>query len=326
MKNLGFSNVGVQCLLVISFANIAFAGGPRGGASGGNRGGNASQQRSSNNTSAPATSRRQAPVTAQRPGVVSPKSNPGDGTVRLGIPRTGTARPAPTPTMPSPRTVSPTVGSSLGSTRTVVVNNTTITNNGRVGSRGYSGFLWGGGWYFGLSYYPAGWYYPGIVYPNYWYWNGFARYQYQYSPFASGSGIKFDLDEIAKADRKAVSAAAVYLPDGEGKQSLRGSVGDFSGGGHRALSLTPGTYDLTVVLTDGREIAISVGVQARHVTHVHLSFDEPAPEEKRSPQSATVAPPTTGAWQHLGKNNSGQSPLVPAAPPSTVQLPKTIEQ
>ena len=187
-----------------------------------------------------------------------------------------------------------------------------VVNNYGNYNRGYNyggfrrSFWWGGGLYFG-SWYGPGWYYPGVWYPGVWYANGWgASYQYGYTPYASVSGIKFDLDDLPKADRKSVSEAGVYLPDSEGKAGYLGAVKNFAGNFHKALPLAAGTHDITVALADGRKIDMSVTVQPQRVTRVTLRFDRP-PQEDQPEISATgeqklVPAPTPAA--------------APASPPS----------
>jgi hypothetical protein len=155
---------------------------------------------------------------------------------------------------------------------------------------------WGGGLYLGTWYGP-GWYYPLAVYPGFWYWSGWAGYQFEYEQRPAGaSGIKFDLGQIkVKADRKAVREAGVYLPDENGKSGYIGSVGNFLG---KRLPLDPGTYDLTVVLADRRELNVSIIVQPGRVTCVALRLDQPPAQT--TAQSGEPAQPK----------------LVPAPPPS----------
>jgi hypothetical protein len=165
---------------------------------------------------------------------------------------------------------------------------------GRGSHATWSRMWWGGGWYSG-GWYGPGWYYPWAVYPGYWYWNGWAGYRYEYAPYASGSGIKFDLGQVPKADRKTVAEAGVYLPDENGKGGYLGSVGNFSEKWHKALPLAPGNYDLTVALADGRAINLTVAVQPGRVTHVALRLDQPPVQQSAvgggNDQKLVPAPP-----------------------------------
>jgi hypothetical protein len=167
-----------------------------------------------------------------------------------------------------------------------VVRNNSIT----VHSSFRVGILWHGGYYGGF-WYGIGWYYPMMLYPGVWYWNSQFAYQYEFAPYGNTvSGIKFDLNQIKKgADRKAVDQAGVYLPDKEGKTGYLGAVGNFSGILHKALPLAPGTYDLKVVVADGRELDMIVEVQPGRVTHVALRFDEPSSAEQESAEANAPA-------------------------------------
>ena len=188
--------------------------------------------------------------------------------------------------------------------------------HGRGGYGGYGGYRnyyygggwntwWPGGWYFGAWYGP-GWYFPTVIYPSFWYWNGWAGYEYDYAPYVSASGVKFDLGQVPSGDRTAVSDGGVYLPDKNGKMGYLGTVGNFAGSWHHALPLDPGTYDLVISLTDGRSINMSIVVQPQRVTHVALRFDQPPPQQQSTEQ-----------------NDGGPHQLVPATSPNMGPAPAT---
>jgi hypothetical protein len=213
--------------------------------------------------SAPATSRSQSGRTANTSRFAAPKA-------------TNTSRSV---AIPNPQIVHPGVTPIVRTTTSVVV----VHNN-------CCRFWWGGGVYLGSWYYGPGWYSPWAVAPGYWYWNGWAGYQYNYAPYAAASGIKFDLEQIPKSDKKAVDEAGVYLPSEEGENGYLGKVGSFSGRFHRSLPLSPGTYDVAIALADGREIAMSVTVQPQRVTHVALRLGEP-PESEANKKLVPAKPP-----------------------------------
>jgi hypothetical protein len=104
-------------------------------------------------------------------------------------------------------------------------------------------------------------------------------YQYNYEPYATIPGIKFELGQIPKDDRKAVENGGVYLPDKNGEEGYLGSVKNFSGTWHKALPLSPGTYKITIALVDGRKLDMNVTVQPQHITKVALRFEKP-PEDQ----------------------------------------------
>jgi hypothetical protein len=126
---------------------------------------------------------------------------------------------------------------------------------------------WGGGIYLGVLYAPGfyGWYMP-------YYGIGLAADPFYggYEEYLTAPGIKFDLSQVKGSDKKAIEDAGVYLPDGDGKDALVGSVKNFSGWTHHALPLAPGTYNVSVVLADSRKIEVPVMVQPQHVTTVLL--------------------------------------------------------
>ena len=139
-------------------------------------------------------------------------------------------------------------------------------------------FHWDGGIYFDVPYAP-GWYYSGYLYPDVWYWGPGWGYRYEVKPYLGRSGIKFDLDRLKGKEKDAVANAGVYLPNKEEKEGYLGRVKNFSGFAHSSLPLKPGTYDLTIALTDGRRIPVSITVQEQRVTHVALTFDQPGDVE-----------------------------------------------
>lgn len=159
---------------------------------------------------------------------------------------------------------------------------------------------WGGGLYLGIGYAPGWYYYPAATLPGYWYGNSQMAYRYDSEPYIMNSGVKFDLAEIAEADRRAVEDGLVYLSEKGGEKGYLGSVKDFSGKRSKALPLDPGNYDILVALADGREFDMrSIIVQTQRVTKVELRFDKAPAEEKQTAgtlpnpvrQGLTPAPP-----------------------------------
>jgi hypothetical protein len=158
-----------------------------------------------------------------------------------------------------------------------------------------------------------GWYYPGAVYPGFWYWNGWTGYQFAYETRPSLSGVIFDLRQIKKTSRKAVAEAGIYLSEPNGGNGCLGkAVAEagiyLSGSGYlgtvesfskkEPLPLRPGTYDLAIVLADGRTITMTVIVQPDRVTRVALRLDPPAAEPAATPNgrrdALAPAPSPTG--------------------------------
>jgi hypothetical protein len=155
-------------------------------------------------------------------------------------------------------------------------NHSSLRGSGVAAGSFHHGTWWGGGIYLGF-YYGPGWYY----FPGYWYANSWWAYQYAYEPYITASGVKFDLSQIPKADRKAVDDGGVYLPDGEGGEGCLGSVKEFSGKWHKALPLRPGTHNFVIALADGRTMEMSVTVQPQRTTTVALRSEKPDTEESQ---------------------------------------------
>ncbi len=147
---------------------------------------------------------------------------------------------------------------------------------------------WPGGFFWGVSYGP-GWYYSMGFYPGFWYYGSYGYgYQYSVGEPSDLSGIKFDLDQIPKDERKAVENGNVLL-DGDG--ATNGRVKNFSGLGRgKVLLLGPGDHDITVRIKGGQEIAMSVAVRAGHVTHIALNFDQ-ARKDGQQPADVSLEKP-----------------------------------
>ncbi len=98
---------------------------------------------------------------------------------------------------------------------------------------------------------------------------------YGYAPgyvLGPGPGIKFNLSRLSSDQKRAVESGRVYLGGNNGRYSILGYVGEFSGAWNRALPLVGGGYDLAVQLADGRVAEFSV-VAGLGRTNVLLTMD-----------------------------------------------------
>lgn len=152
-----------------------------------------------------------------------------------------------------------------------------------VGEYHHRGF-WPGGLFWGIFYAP-GWYYSVGFAPAFWYYGPMGYgYQYNIGEPSDLSGIKFDLDQIPKDERKVVENGNILV---DGDEATNGRVKNFSGmGNKKILLLGPGDHDITVKIKGGQEISMSAVVQPGHVTHVALSFDRERTESKQPPDSS----------------------------------------
>jgi len=194
----------------------------------------------------------------------------------------------------------PTNGRGTATQRETVVGRAQVrSEHVAVGAYHHRGF-WPGGLFWGAWYAP-GWYYSVGFAPELWYY-GPAGYGYQYSVGEPSdlSGIKFDLDQIPKNERKTIENGNVLL---DGDEATNGRVKNFSGlGNKKILLLGPGDHDITVRIKGGQEITMSAVVQPGHVTHVALSFDQERKEGKQF-GGPSLPPP-------------GTKPLTPAPAPT----------
>ena len=150
-----------------------------------------------------------------------------------------------------------------------------------------------------------GWGYPAEFYPNWWYWNGVYGYQFQYSHNKKlKTGIDFDL-RLLGSEYDAALRGTVYLPrENSHVLDQYGPVENFLSSRHHnhVLRLRPGSYDITIVLADGKKIVMSVAVQPDTVTTATPSFTKPPQLEQAEAHN---------------KKSGGEAPkLVPAAPPA----------
>ena len=132
---------------------------------------------------------------------------------------------------------------------------------------------------------------------GFWYYGSYGYgYQYSVGEPSDLSGIKFDLDQIPKDERKAVENGNVLL-DGDG--ATNGRVKNFSGLGRgKVLLHGPGDHDITVRIKGGQEIAMSVAVRAGHVTHIALNFDQARKDGQQPADVSLEKPGSTSSWRN----------------------------
>ncbi len=149
-----------------------------------------------------------------------------------------------------------------------------------------------------------------------WYYDGYFGFQRQ-------SGVKFDLDLVAKEDQKLVKAGIVVV-DGNEDAIVNRHDGFWNG----ILPLPPGPHEIAIVLPDGRQFATQISVMAGRTNHVYPRFrkaedlaqvvHQPAPPAQTAPQAQPPA-----ATQPQAPAPPATAPAKPVAqPPAAPEKPE----
>jgi hypothetical protein len=162
-----------------------------------------------------------------------------------------------------------------------------------------NGGWWSGGGWCCAFYATVGWGAYGPGYYNYapgeWYPGGYDGWAFRYILPLPGTsiaqpGIKFDLSEVDKKDRKAVEDGQVFMMMVDGTPRMICLVKNHAGDLKKSLKLRPGPYDLTVELKDGRIFTAKAQVLQQGTTTVGLHFGGQTADKSEDAGSPDVSP------------------------------------